>query len=190
MAWDLGLSDVHPLMFPGLHDEQRAKEFQIVLSKYASDSSKRCLQVGSTGAHLGPNFIALDLYDKRPCIDVHEDLAHTSFQSESFDFIVCNAILEHVTDPFGCSKEMFRITKPGAEVWVEVPFVQPYHPTKKKWELSDGLLAEGDGEGDFNHGGDYWRFTPQGIVTLMKPFRHKELFLCGDGGIVYYGMKS
>jgi len=195
MTWELGLNDVYPLMFPGKDDKRREQLFISVLDVYRYKPF-HCLQVGvqsSDGEKLGESFISLDLYDKRDCIDVREDICDTSFPDSIFDLIVCNAILEHVKNPFVATMEMARICKPNGLIWAEVPFVQPYHPTKKKYEPEDGLLIgdyNKEGDGDFNHGGDYWRFTPQGVCEVMKPFTHLDIMLCSDGGIAFYGKNN
>ena len=64
----------------------------------------------------------------------------------------------------------------GGEVYLEVPFCQAYHPT------SAG--------GKQNNGGDYWRFTREGIKELMKPLICKATLLGNDGGIVYWGVRK
>jgi SAM-dependent methyltransferase len=198
MVWSLGIGDIHSKMFPGRDDARRGELYLSVLNRYKADHSKKCLQVGVStlvNHKYSENFTSIDLYDQRSCIDVRCDLAKTPFNDGEFDFIVCNAILEHVKDPFACAAEMYRIANTGCEVWIEVPFIQPFHPTKKRYEDSDGFLAEhlnqsSDTYGDFDHGGDYWRFTPQGITLLMRPFKYRELMLIQDGGIAYYGVKE
>lgn len=49
------------------------------------------------------------------------------FRDEAFDGVYSNAVLEHVTDPFGCAREMMRVLKPGGRIFCSVPFLQPEH---------------------------------------------------------------
>ncbi|TJV53570.1 MAG: class I SAM-dependent methyltransferase [Mesorhizobium sp.] len=49
------------------------------------------------------------------------------FRDNSFDYVISNAVLEHVRDPFSAAREMTRVLKPGGEMFVHVPFLQPYH---------------------------------------------------------------
>lgn len=192
--WDLRLGFVWFLVYRGRDNGERMGMLQSFLSKYATDQSKRCLQVGvpsDWNRKYGSNFVSIDLYDKRKCIDVRCDLARTPFNQNSFDFLICNAIMEHVIDPFACAKELYRIAKPGAEIWVEVPFIQSFHPVKN-WSPGLGLFAgqeEDVYKGDENHGGDYWRFTPQGLVLLMQPFELKKMYMINEGGLAFYGVK-
>ena len=49
------------------------------------------------------------------------------FRDAAFDAVYSNAVLEHVTDPFGCAREMMRVLKPGGRIFCSVPFLQPEH---------------------------------------------------------------
>ena len=192
MTWNLKIKDCHTACALGPDHDARNKLF-LELIKVHTCYTKQCLQIGVDhigGTKFGTNWISLDPYDKRDCIDLREKLEETTLPSDSFDFIVCNAILEHVEDPFGCAKQIHRICKPGGKVWIEIPFVQPYHPYKT-WEIEHGMFGKvGEMKGDDDHGGDYWRFTPQGLMLLMKPLVLIEMFLVNDGGITFYGTKT
>jgi len=183
-------------------DSDRHEElFKEVVNRHI-DNKADCLQVGiphgidrefgGEGKKFGKNFIAIDLYDQNPEIDYNVDLSDTPFDSDCFDFIVCPAILEHVKDPFKCVDEIYRILKNGGEVWCEVPFFQPFHPFKGYNEDDMGLALDDqqiEFTGDEDHGGDYWRFTPQGVRQLFRRFELIEMFLCREGGICFYGRK-
>lgn len=189
--WDLKMREVHALMSFGVDHDRKTGIYLSLIDSHTSDATKLNLQVGVQHGNgkYGHNWISLDPFDQRPVIDVREKLEHTTLKSDKFDLIVCNAILEHVEDPFGCVKQMHRICKPGGKVWVEIPFVQPYHPSKD-WEVEFGMFGKKPNMiDDEDHGGDYWRFTPMGLVLLMKPFKMKDIFLVNDGGIAFYGEK-
>ena len=49
------------------------------------------------------------------------------FADGSFDAALSLAVLEHVRDPFQCARELARVVKPGGEILVDVPFLQPVH---------------------------------------------------------------
>jgi SAM-dependent methyltransferase len=49
------------------------------------------------------------------------------FESDSFDGIVVQAVLEHVVDPYRCVEEISRTLRPGGLVYAEIPFMQPVH---------------------------------------------------------------
>lgn len=59
--------------------------------------------------------------------DVLAVLERMPFKDNSFDYVISNAVLEHVRDPFSAAREMTRVLKPGGEMFVHVPFLQPYH---------------------------------------------------------------
>lgn len=172
MSWSESLTpEIYNYFLLGPENKERIELFGDLLRKYASDQY-RCLQVGVPSwedKKFGKNFTSIDLYDDRPCIDLCMDLHDLNFSNRSFDFIVCNAVLEHVKAFWVCSKEMMRVLKPGGELYVEVPFCQSYHPCN----------LETGGE----HGGDYWRFTKQGLMELFSELSCQGIFLGDDGGI-------
>ncbi|MFO1352947.1 MAG: methyltransferase domain-containing protein [Gammaproteobacteria bacterium] len=73
-----------------------------------------------------PNLICVELFDY-PSTDVRALGESLPFRDDSFDFIVSNAVLEHVPNPFKDARELLRVLKPGGELFVTVPFLQPEH---------------------------------------------------------------
>jgi len=49
------------------------------------------------------------------------------FKDGVFDAVVSIAVLEHVKFPWLCAKEILRVLKPGGDVIICVPFLQPLH---------------------------------------------------------------
>jgi SAM-dependent methyltransferase len=49
------------------------------------------------------------------------------FKNESFNGVVCLAVLEHVVNPQIVFDELVRVTKPGGRIIIDWPFLQPYH---------------------------------------------------------------
>jgi SAM-dependent methyltransferase len=49
------------------------------------------------------------------------------FQTNSFDYVISKAVLEHVKNPFSCASELIRVLKPGGKIFCAVPFLQPFH---------------------------------------------------------------
>jgi len=62
-----------------------------------------------------------------PTTDVLGVVEHMPFKDDVFDFVLSNAVLEHVRDPFAAAREMSRVLKPGGLIFCAVPFLQPYH---------------------------------------------------------------
>lgn len=62
-----------------------------------------------------------------PTTDVLGIVEQMPFRDDSFDFVLSNAVLEHVRDPHAAAGEMTRVLKPGGTLLCAVPFLQPYH---------------------------------------------------------------
>ncbi|MBV9880022.1 MAG: class I SAM-dependent methyltransferase [Gemmatirosa sp.] len=76
-------------------------------------------------------------------------LEATPFESATFDAVLCNAVLEHVTSAEDSIRELARVVKPGGYVVVAVPFLQPFHaaPTDYRRYTADGLADLGSRAG-------------------------------------------
>lgn len=74
-------------------------------------------------------------------------------QSNYFDLIFCNEVLEHTLNPFGAINEIHRILKKGGLLFLTTPFNFRIH----------GPLP------------DCWRFTEHGLREMMKKFEILEL---------------
>ena len=61
--------------------------------------------------------------------DIHFicDCHDLPFQSESFDCVIIQAVLEHVVDPYRCVEEIYRVLKENGIVYAETPFMQQVH---------------------------------------------------------------
>ena len=67
------------------------------------------------------------------------------FADETFDSVLCNAVLEHVADAEESMHELARVVRAGGHVVVAVPFLQPFHacPTDFRRYTADGLCDLG-----------------------------------------------
>ena len=63
-----------------------------------------------------------------------------------FDLVIAQEVLEHVEHPTRAAREIFRVLNSGGLAYVQLPFIIGYHPCPN----------------------DYWRFTHEGILGLMK----------------------
>lgn len=136
---------------------ERQIQFRRFLSN-AGELNKRCLQIGvkdNVGAKYGANWVSVDLYDRREFIDFHYDVQDLKFHDEEFDAVACISILEHVTDPARAISELWRVLRPGGEIWVQLPFNYPYHSGPH----------------------DYWRASPEGLRIWMREFSELK---CGN----------
>lgn len=78
--------------------------------------------------------------------DVVGDIESMPFPDESFDGILNIAVLEHVKHPWEAIREFRRVLKKDGKLLCVVPFMQPIHLYPR----------------------DYYRFTPEGIKTLLE----------------------
>jgi len=65
------------------------------------------------------NYLTGDL--ESPIADLHFDLHSIPLEDNRFDVVFCNHVMEHVTDPLQCMKELFRVMKPGGWAIMQVP---------------------------------------------------------------------
>lgn len=49
------------------------------------------------------------------------------FVDDSIDFVVCNAVLEHVKEPQKIIDEIYRVLKIGGRTYIDIAFMQPFH---------------------------------------------------------------
>ena len=80
--------------------------------------------------------------------------------SGSFDWIVCAETLAYVKDPFAAVGEIHRLLKPGGYAFLTTPFNVPVRPDQA----------------------DCWRFTEQGLRTLLRDFTIVSLEQAGTSG--------
>ncbi len=74
-----------------------------------------------------PGLISFDLF-RFPGVHVVGDAHRLPFKDASLHGVISTALLEHVEQPEAILAEMRRVTRPGGFVYVEVPFLQGYHP--------------------------------------------------------------
>jgi SAM-dependent methyltransferase len=115
---------------------------RIVRSLPASSTG---LDLGSGSGRIRPDAITLDSNPSSGA-DVIGDGAALPFPDGHFDYVWCNAMLEHVPHPERVAAEIVRTLKPGGLAIVQVPFLENVH----SWPE------------------DYFRFTIQGLRVLFR----------------------
>lgn len=71
-----------------------------------------------------------------PIADLHFDLHNIPFESDNFDVIFCNHVLEHVQDSNRCMAELFRVMKPGGWGIFQVPQDMNREDTYEDWRIT------------------------------------------------------
>lgn len=56
-----------------------------------------------------------------PIADVKADICDLPFETNSFDSIICNHVLEHIEDDTKAMQELYRILKPGGMAILQIP---------------------------------------------------------------------
>lgn len=64
-------------------------------------------------------YVTTDL--NSPLADIKADICDLPFENESFDFILCNHVLEHIPDDKKAMEELFRILRPGGTAILQIP---------------------------------------------------------------------
>ena len=65
------------------------------------------------------DYTTADLFS--PIVDVKADILNLPFDDNSFDFIFCNHVLEHIEDDSKAMSELYRVMRPGGTGIFQVP---------------------------------------------------------------------
>lgn len=122
-----------------------------IITKVLKGFSGKVLDVGCGNKrlqhYLPPSceYVGIDF---NPAADIKIDISQDRypFDDNSFDYVICNAVLEHVNNDNYVLEEIFRVLKPGGTLYVSIPFMQPYHADPE----------------------DYRRYTSYGLAHLLK----------------------
>ena len=109
------------------------------------DDGDHALNVGSGESELHSRVVNVDL-DPSQHTDAVSDALKLPFGEGTFQLVLSQETIEHVTDPFRAVREMARVLEPDGVLYLQVPFVLGYHPDPE----------------------DYWRFTHSGVRRLIE----------------------
>ncbi|NES22689.1 MAG: class I SAM-dependent methyltransferase [Symploca sp. SIO3E6] len=102
-----------------------------------------------------------EIADNYPVVDLHNLY---EFNTDLYDFVILDEILEHVARPWISIKEVYRILKVGGCLICSVPFLIAEHKCPN----------------------DYWRFTKEGLSELLSDFELIEVNSWGNAKSVSY----
>lgn len=133
------------------HPTWQSRESRRRAVRFAEQEAARApkgvrVNIGSASQRFDVPMVSLDLFPVEG-VDVRGDLLALPFRDGSVDTVVCTGVLEHVRDPVRAVRELWRVMKPGARLFVEVPFMQTVHASPddySRW-TSDGLRRLLDG---------------------------------------------
>ena len=94
-------------------------------------------------------YVGLDQLDCRhdqSNIDVFGSAYHLAFKNDSFDDIICTAVLEHLEEPESALREAHRVLRPGGFAIYTIPFFWHLHEEPR----------------------DFYRYSKYGITYLFE----------------------
>ena len=81
------------------------------------------------------NYTTTDL--NSPIVDFKADICNLPFKSNSFDFVLCNHVLEHIYDDNKAMKEIHRVLKKNGTAILQVPIEIKKNKTHEGHNITD-----------------------------------------------------
>ncbi len=118
--------------------------------------NKKVINIGA-GQYHRPGTISIDpSYEKEDEGHIRAYGENLPFKDNSVDFVICNAVLEHVRDPKKIIDEIHRVLKSEGRMYADIPFIYPFHAAPC----------------------DYSRMTIAGFESLCGKFEKIESGMC------------
>ena len=112
-----------------------------------------------------------------PIADYHFDIHKIPFEDNTYDFVMCNHVLEHVEDEFKATSEIFRVLKPKGWAILQVPINLKFEQTYEDSSITDSKEREKHfGQYDHVrwHGKDYGkRLEKSGFIVEELNYTEK-----------------
>lgn len=109
------------------------------------DKGGRGLNIGAGDTSYHNRLINLDI-KCGPHINICSQAEFMPFFDSSFSLIISQEVLEHVEDYNSAINEMYRVLKKGGILYLQLPFTIGFHSAPH----------------------DYWRFTREGIKSIVN----------------------
>ncbi len=93
------------------------------------------------------------------------DILKLPFEKESFDFVICNHVLEHIPDDRKAMREIFRVMSPKGKAILQVP----WSPLLEETFEDDTITTEAEREkyfGQFDHVRIYGKDYPKILAEV------------------------
>jgi len=132
------------------------------------------------------NYTTFDL--NSPLADIKGDICNLPFKENSFDFILCNHVLEHINDDNKAMKELYRVLNKNGTAILQVPINQ-----KSTKTLEDSSIVDKKERiekfGQYDHirlyGLDYFKKL-ESFGFKVNPLKYSKEFT--EGEIIKYGL--
>ncbi len=132
------------------------------------------------------NYTTFDL--NSPLADIKGDICNLPFKENSFDFILCNHVLEHINDDKKAMKELYRVLNKNGTAILQVPINQ-----KSSKTFEDSLIIDKKERiekfGQYDHirlyGLDYFKKL-ESFGFKVDPLKYSKEFT--ESEIIKYGL--
>jgi len=122
------------------------------------------------------HYVRCDLYPITPEIQ-RVDMLEMQFEDRSFDVVIANHVLEHVSDDLKALGEIYRVLKPGGYAILQTPYSAKLHHTWQDPGIdNDAARLQAYGQRDHVRlfGRDIFsRFASKGLVSCVR--QHDEV---------------
>ncbi|MDR2222086.1 MAG: methyltransferase domain-containing protein [Flavobacteriaceae bacterium] len=129
-----------------------------------------------------------------PLADVKADICNLPFESNSFDIILCNHVLEHIPDDTKAMQELYRILRPGGMGIFQIPQDMSREITFQDDTITDPkerTLIFGQYDHVRVYGRDYFdKLRAVGFTVIEEDFIHQlsaqevEKYCLAEGEII------
>ncbi len=123
---------------------------------------------------LGINYLSADMYEDD--VDIKMDITNIKYPDSSFDFVIANHVLEHVSDDIKAMKELYRIQKKNGWSILLVPIAKSPKTYEDPRITSKKGRLEAFGQADHvrKYGYDYIKRL-KSVGYRVKVYRLKDL---------------
>ena len=126
-------------------------------------ANSKILDIGGGDRKLDlPNYVNIDIIKYPSMTTILGDGHFLPFESNCFDIILCEAVIEHCKKPWIVANELYRVLRKDGLIYIDAAFMQPVHSYP-------------------NH---YFNMTLNGVETLFEKFEKI------DSGVQTYQMPS
>ena len=132
------------------------------------------------------NYTTFDL--NSPLADIKGDICNLPFKKNSFDFILCNHVLEHINDDKKAMKELYRVLNKNGTAILQVPINQKSSKTFEDSSIVD-KKERIEKFGQYDHirlyGLDYFKKL-ESFGFKVDPLKYSKEFT--ESEIIKYGL--
>lgn len=120
-----------------------------------------------------------------PYVDVVNRCKTLPFRSNVFDAVISQAVFEHLSDPFGMAREIYRVLKPNGHVLIDTAFMQPYHGDPDHYfnmtqaglrEVMQGFLIDDIGVRPYQNPSYGLRMQIETVLPFMRSYKWSSMF--------------